>query len=367
MSDTVTLLLCGDVRLGRGVDQTLAHPGDPTLHESYVHDARGYVDLAERVSGVIPRPVEDTWSWGEALSEIERSRPGILVINVETSVTISGDFAPGKPIHYRMSPDNLGCLVAAHPDVCVLANNHVLDLGAQGLQESLQRLAAAGLATAGAGHDLASALAPAVVSADATATVSVLAYAHRSSGVPAGWAAGVRQPGVALLPDLSTTTSAAIAARIEREKARGAIVVVSLHWGSNWGFDIPGAQVHFAHRLVDAGADIVHGHSSHHPRPIEVFADRLVLYGCGDFINDYEGIGGHEEYRGDLRLLYRVAVAPDGALVGVDLVPFCSRRLRLERAVTSDVKWLVSLLDTESRRYAVGLQATPDEMIALDW
>ena len=239
MSDTITLLLCGDVMLGRGLDQILAHPGDPTLHESYFHDARGYVSLAERVSGVIPRPVEDTWPWGEALSEIERSRPGILVINLETSVTTSDDFAPRKPIHYRMSPDNLGCLAAAHPDVCVLANNHVLDLGAQGLQESLQRLAAAGLATAGAGHDLASALAPAVVSPNGTAAVSVLAYAHRSSGVPGGWAARVRRPGVALLPDMSMRTAAAIAARIDQEKARGANVVVSLHWGSNWGFDIP--------------------------------------------------------------------------------------------------------------------------------
>ena len=367
MSDAITLLLCGDVMLGRGLDQILAHPGDPTLHESYFHDARGYVSLAERVSGVIPRPVEDTWPWGEALSEIERSRPGILVINLETSVTTSGDFAPGKPIHYRMSPDNLGCLAAAHPDVCVLANNHVLDLGRQGLQESLQCLAAAGLATAGAGHDLESAVAPAVVSPDGTASVSVLAYAHPGSGVPGGWAASVRRPGVAFLPDLSTRTAAAIAARIDREKARGANVVVSLHWGSNWGFDIPGAQVRFAHRLVDAGADIVHGHSSHHPRPVEVYADRLVLYGCGDFINDYEGIGGHEEYRGDLRMLYRVAVAPEGTLVGVDLVPFCSRRLRLERAVASDVKWLASLLDTVSRRYGVRLHGTANETIAVDW
>lgn len=367
MGDTVTLLLCGDVMLGRGLDQILAHPGDPTLHESYVHDARGYVDLAERVSGVIPRPVEDTWPWGEALSEIERSRPGILVVNVETSVTTSDDFAPGKPIHYRMSPDNLGCLVAAHPDVCVLANNHILDLGPRGLEESLRHLAAAGLVTAGAGHDLASALAPAVVSPDSTATVSVLAYGHPGSGVPAGWAADLRRPGVALLADLSTRTAATIAARIDREKSRGAIVIVSLHWGSNWGFDIPGAQERFAHQLVDAGADIVHGHSSHHPRPIEVYADRLVLYGCGDFINDYEGIGGHEKYRSDLRLLYRVAVAPDGTLVGVDLAPFRSRRLRLERAVASDVQWLASVLDTESRRYGVRLQGTPDKTIVLGW
>ena len=38
------------------------------------------------------------------------------------------------------------------------------------------------------------------------------------------------------------------------------------------------------------GIDVVHGHSSHHPRPIEVYQRRLILYGCGDFIDDYEGI-----------------------------------------------------------------------------
>ena len=53
-------------------------------------------------------------------------------------------------------------------------------------------------------------------------------------------------------------------------------------------------QVRFAHRLIDGGVDLVHGHSSHHPRPIEVFRGKLVLYGCGDCINDYEGISGHQ-------------------------------------------------------------------------
>ncbi len=60
----VTLFLCGDVMLGRGVDQVLPHPGDPTLREGYVHDARTYVELAEAVNGPIPRPVDFRWPWG---------------------------------------------------------------------------------------------------------------------------------------------------------------------------------------------------------------------------------------------------------------------------------------------------------------
>jgi len=135
---TTTVLLCGDVMLGRGVDQILRHPGDPALVEQSVRDARGYVHLAEVASGAIPRPVADGWPWGEALAEVAHARPAVLVVNVETSITRAAEFALGKAVHYRMSPANLPCLLAVGPDVCVLANNHVLDFGRSGLEETLR-------------------------------------------------------------------------------------------------------------------------------------------------------------------------------------------------------------------------------------
>jgi poly-gamma-glutamate synthesis protein (capsule biosynthesis protein) len=266
-----------------------------------------------------------------------------------------------------MSPENLGALQVAQPDVCVLANNHVLDFGRPGLDESLRALHGGGLRTVGAGPDLEAALAPAVVAADGGPEVTVLAYGDGSSGVPAGWAATADRPGVARIPDLSVRTAASVAARIEREKQRGAIVVLSLHWGSNWGYDVPVEQVRFAHRMVDAGVDVLHGHSSHHPRPIEVYAGRLVLYGCGDFINDYEGIGGYEHYRDDLRVLYRIQLAEDGTLTAVELVPYQSRRLRLEHATSSDVGWLAEALDRTSREAGVHVRPTPGDRIVLEW
>ncbi|MFP3607435.1 CapA family protein, partial [Paraburkholderia sp. SIMBA_053] len=83
------------------------------------------------------------------------------------------------------------------------------------------------------------------------------------------------------------------------------IVIVSIHWGENFDFDIPTSQRYFAHELIDsAGADLVHGHSSHHVKGIELYRGKLVLYGAGDFINDYEGIGGQEAFRSDLALMY---------------------------------------------------------------
>jgi poly-gamma-glutamate synthesis protein (capsule biosynthesis protein) len=117
--------------------------------------------------------------------------------------------------------------------------------------------------------------------------------------------------------------------------------VASIHWGTNWGYEVPPAHVRFARRLVDGGVDVVHGHSSHHPRPIEVYRNRLILYGCGDFINDYEGILGHEEYRPDLTLMYFPTFdAISGELRDLRMTPMQLRKLRLNRAAPEDARWL---------------------------
>ena len=159
----MTLFLCGDVMLGRGVDQILAHPGDPALREAYVGDARAYVRLAESVHGPVPVPVDASWPWGEALRVLDEAAPDARIVNLETAVTRGGTFAPDKEIHYRMHPANLPALAVARPDVTVLANNHVLDFGRPGLLDTLDALARAGLRTAGAGRDADEAYAPVVL------------------------------------------------------------------------------------------------------------------------------------------------------------------------------------------------------------
>ncbi|MEU3412167.1 CapA family protein [Streptomyces sp. NPDC006658] len=357
----VTLFLAGDVMLARGIDQILPHPGDPALRETCVHDARDYIALAEAVNGPVPRPVDPAWPWGAALPVLERAAPDARVVNLETAVTADGDFAPGKGIHYRMHPANLPCLTAARPDVCVLANNHVLDFGPAGLAETLRRLAAAGLRTAGAGPDAPAAWRPAAVPLRTGGRVLVLAFGMPSSGIPLGWAATAERPGVALVPGPTGAAAADVADRLRQARRPGDIVVASVHWGPNHGYTVTRDEARFAHALVDAGADIVHGHSSHHPRPPEVYRGRLVLYGCGDLVNDFEGIDGHESYRDDLRLLYLVRVEPGtGRLTGLRMVPLRPRRMRLEPATPEDTAWLRATLDTHARRHATRVDPAPD-------
>ncbi|MFG2355450.1 CapA family protein [Streptomyces sp. NPDC048521] len=348
--DAVTLFLAGDVMLGRGVDQILPHPGDPALREDHVRDARDYVALAEAANGSVPRPVDHSWPWGEALPVLERAAPDVRVVNLETAVTGDGDFAPGKGVHYRMHPANLPCLAAVRPDVCVLANNHVLDFGPRGLEETLASLAAAGLRTAGAGRDAAAAWRPATVPLRPDGRVLVFSFGMPSSGIPHSWAATARRSGVALVAAPTAAAAADFADRLRQVARPGDLVVASVHWGPNWGYAVPRNEVRFAHALVDAGADVVHGHSSHHPRPPEVYRGRLVLYGCGDLVDDYEGISGYERYRDDLRLLYLVSVEPgDGRLTGLRMVPFQARRMRLEHASAQDTAWLRAVLDRHAR------------------
>jgi Putative enzyme of poly-gamma-glutamate biosynthesis (capsule formation) len=76
-------------------------------------------------------------------------------------------------------------------------------------------------------------------------------------------------------------------------KQQGDIVVASIHWGGNWDYKVPREQREFAHKLIDeAGVDVIHGHSSHHIKGIEVYRGKLIMYGCSDLLNDYEGISG---------------------------------------------------------------------------
>lgn len=356
-SNWITLFLCGDVMTGRGIDQVLPHPSDPRIYEPYVTNAREYVALAERANGPIPKPVDFSYIWGDALDELQRRMPDVKVINLETSITNSAEWM-AKGINYRMHPENIPCLTAASIDCCVLANNHVLDWGYGGLLQTLQTLKEANISSAGAGRDRERAAAPAVIELADKGRVLVFAYGTVTSGIPRAWAASDRKPGVNLLKDLSDQTVDRIAQSIRNVKRPGDIVVASIHWGSNWGYTIPREQMAFAHKLIDqAAVDVIHGHSSHHVKGIEVYKEKLILYGCGDFLNDYEGISGYAAFRGDLVLMYFLTMdISHGKLLCLEMTPLQIRRFSLHGASGEDAEWLRYTLNREGK--TLGTQVT---------
>jgi poly-gamma-glutamate synthesis protein (capsule biosynthesis protein) len=360
------LFLCGDVMLGRGVDQILHHPSQPQLYETYVDSALTYVQLAEETNGRMPRRVEPAYVWGDALAVLNDRRPATRIINLETAVTMSNRPCP-KGINYRMHPANVDCLTAAQIDCCVLANNHVLDWGHDGLLETLATLRGAGICTTGAGQQSAEAAAPAVLPIAQGGRVLVYGLASTTSGVARDWAATDSRAGVNLLPDLSVQTAASIATVARVARKPGDVLVASLHWGSNWGYDVSHAERAFAHTLVDGGFTIVQGHSSHHAKGIELYRRGLILYGCGDFINDYEGISGYEEFRADLVVMYLPELdGTDFRLLSLEMVPMQIRRFRVNRPSRRDASWLYQALARESAKFGTKVEVRADSSFSVD-
>lgn len=352
---SVTLFVVGDVMLGRGIDMILPHHNDPVLYESNGLDAYDYVYLAEKHNGPIPpAPERDvSYIWGDAIQILEDKKPDVRIINLETSVTTSNSPWPMKGIHYRMHPGNIDVIKAAKIDCCILANNHVADWGFEGLNSTLTTLKDGGIKYAGAGHDQEEVESPAIFELPSKGRVILFAAGHHSSGVPDSWHASNTHGGVNIIEIYKPKKAVSeLSELVKKYKQDNDIVVLSIHWGGNWGFDIEPAFKKFAYAVIDnADIDLIYGHSSHHIKGLEVYHNKLIIYGCGDFLDDYEGITGHEHFRDDLALMYFVEINPEtGKLVGLKMVPTQTKHLRVNNAPEQGIGWLHETMKRECKK-----------------
>lgn len=362
------LFLCGDVMTGRGIDQVLPQSVDPVLYEGYVKDARDYVILSERENGSIKKPVSYDYIWGDAIQVWRENSPELKLINLETSVTTHDEPWPGKGIQYRMHPENIQTLTTAGIDHASLANNHSLDWSRPGLEETMKTLNGAGVAFSGAGKNKDQAAQPSVLKTE-KGRVLIFSFGTLSSGVPPTWAATNNRAGVNFLPDFGKASLTKIKDQVNEHKKEGDITIFSIHWGGNWGYEISGEQREFAHQLIDeAGIDVIYGHSSHHPMGMEVYREKLIIYGAGDFINDYEGISGHEEYRGELTLMYFPEIDnTTGQLQRLKLMPMKIRNFRLNLVSGKDAEWLQEVLTREGGRLGTSVKREGKNELWLEW
>lgn len=197
----------------------------------------------------------------------------------------------------------------------------------------------------------------------------VFSFGSETSGIPLNWAASRDKPGVNLLRDLSDKRVRYIKKRVQDIKKQGDIVIASIHWGGNWGYGIPREQTEFAHKLIDhAGIDVIHGHSSHHVKGIEVYKERPIMYGSGDLLNDYEGIAGGEEFRSDLGLMYFVSMDPEtGKLARFQMAATQIKRFKTNRASRSDALWLTDTLNREGKKLGTRVEWKRDNALTLQW
>ncbi len=366
MGNSITLFLCGDVMTGRGIDQILPYPSHPVLYERFVKNAYDYIDLAMKKNGPFLPPVDFTYIWGNAIERIRNA--DLRIINLETSITKSNKHLQ-KGINYRMHPDNIPCLTGAYVDCCTLANNHVLDWGVDGLTETLDLLKKSGICYTGAGYYLRASKVPCRLNIPSKGRVLVFAYGLPSSGIPKDWQARTDRAGINMINDLSENNIKNIANEIKGYKKPNDLLVVSIHWGENWGYEIPESHKELAHQLIDLeAADIIHGHSSHHFLGIEVYKNKPIFYGCGDLINDYEGIDGYEKYRDDLGFMYFTESNPsNGQLISLRMVPTQIKNMRINSPDIKDNKWMYSILNRECKKFNTKAERKEDASFNLLW
>jgi poly-gamma-glutamate synthesis protein (capsule biosynthesis protein) len=207
----------------------------------------------------------------------------IVFANLEGALTDRGDPWP-KSFNFRTPPQYAPGLAAAGFDIVALANNHAMDYGVVGLQDTMAALDAAGVRHAGAG-DVQEAWAPQTLEANGlqVAFIACALSPTEGSGFSIDmWAIGVVTPGMAVCtPDLITQA-------VDSAEPANDFVVVSVHAGDEYVNAPNGTQQVLAQAALDAGADLVLGHHAHVVQPVEQRGGQLIAWGLGNFIFDLD-------------------------------------------------------------------------------
>ena len=339
----------GDNMLGRAVQLTLPYrtPGDSNITDTqsaqdYLNDI--FENNVESIDFIREQNLDGSYLWGDLPYDLGED---LRVLNLEVAPTLSiyNEDIPEKGIHYHMNINNIPNIFSrfTRPYVLCMANNHTMDMGRTAfITETLQNITNA----VGIGLNSLEAYAPRI-----SGNIAICSFGTECSGVPSDWQATTSEAGIAYLPEITNERNVEIAFNFIYNSVKDVIdkyIIISIHWGPNWASDNDGQNYRelLAHRLIDeANVDLIHGHSSHHIRGIELYKGKLILYGAGDFINDYECLhdqGVSSKYN-TTGALYIVDIYDDKqyTLKGFTVVPFITRKLRCERV--TDIDKLTSL------------------------
>jgi poly-gamma-glutamate capsule biosynthesis protein CapA/YwtB (metallophosphatase superfamily) len=288
-----TLALAGDVMLGRLVNGALCY--------------------------TLP-----SFPWGNVLPLLRNA--DWRCCNLECVVSdVVPDRLPEKVFHFRSDARNVAVLKAAEIDAVSNANNHSLDFGPEAMLDMLRHLDEAGIAHAGAGANLAEASQAALHMTRAGTRIALVGCTDNEPG----WAAGEQTPGVHHVDcDSGHPSALALAAQVRHLRSLADIVIVSLHWGGSRGWRPPFEHRMLGRELIQAGADVVFGHSSHVFRGIEVVGRGAIIYSAGNFIDDY---AVDEVERNDWSFLFSLRVV-DGQVVRLELRPTVIRSFQARLA-----------------------------------
>ncbi len=203
-------------------------------------------------------------------------RDDLTVVNLECPVSRLGSQVLTKDYHFRADPNALPAMRAAGVDVANMANNHAYDYGPDALLDTRKNLAANNIAAVGAGQDNRQALAPALFTIKGW-RIAVVGFDEVIDGADS--VAGRGHPGVAAGHDQE-----AMVGGVKAAAGVADIVIVVIHWGVELKTAPTVTDVSLAHRLVQAGADVIFGSHSHRLQPMETYQGRPIFYSLGNFV-----------------------------------------------------------------------------------
>ena len=282
--------------------------------------------------------------WGNMLPLLKQCDYNI--INLEAAITRSEKIVP-KVFNFKADPEKVQSLLAGSINLVNLANNHVLDYAEEGLLETLEVLDRHGIKRVGAGKNIQEARCAAVVDVKGL-TVGVLGCTDNEPG----WKAGPKKPGTNYVEvgDLTTLKEdiAAVRDRVD-------LLILSIHWGPNM-VERPSKEFRaFAHALIDAGVDVIHGHSAHIFQGVEVYKERLILYDTGDFVDDY---WVDPLLRNDRGFLFLLEIA-NGSL-SVRLVPTLIRHFQAIHAPKDEAESTIARMRMLSKEFRTVFEGTEE-------
>ena len=203
------------------------------------------------------------------------SSADVAIVNLEMAIT-EREEPYDKEFVFRAPGSAALTLAGAGVDVVSLANNHILDFGSVGLEDTISVLDEVGILRPGAGANNAEAYAPRVLVLDNEIRV---AFVSASAIIPGGFSAGAERPGIA---DAKWAIPRVLAA-VRAAASGNDVVVVSIHWGVERATCPSQDQRGLAQQLIEAGANLILGHHPHVLQPIETFDRTVIAYSLGNF------------------------------------------------------------------------------------
>jgi poly-gamma-glutamate synthesis protein (capsule biosynthesis protein) len=297
----------------------------------------GDVMLGRLVNKVLHGQPPD-YPWGDTLPLFRAA--DWRVCNLECVLSDRGRpwSATPKVFHFRSDARNVAVLQAADIDAVSLANNHTLDYEYDALFEMLDILDRAGIGHAGAGATFADASRLAVCERKGT-RLGIIAFSNNEPT----WEAGERKPGIFYSPiDVQNARAGKLLEVVRHARNTVDLLLVSAHWGPNWGYRPQPPHIPFGRALIDAGADVVFGHSGHVFQGIEIYHGRPILYCTGNFVDDY---AVDEIERNDQSFVYRLETE-ESVIQHLWLYPTVIRDCQARRASLNEAQQIATKMQT---------------------